>query len=121
MSKNNKVALVTGAGMGIGKAIAERLARDGFQVAINDISEETARATAKELEATGMWDTIDSRASEVMGIPRGAMLEEIKSKIILGRMQTPDDVANFVSFLASEDSDYITGQSMITDGGVVMI
>jgi meso-butanediol dehydrogenase/(S,S)-butanediol dehydrogenase/diacetyl reductase len=36
-------------------------------------------------------------------------------------MQTPDDVANFVSFLASEDSDYITGQSMITDGGVVMI
>ncbi|WP_227551947.1 SDR family oxidoreductase, partial [Acinetobacter baumannii] len=39
--------------------------------------------------------------------------------IALGRAQTPDDVAALVAFLASEDSDYITGQSILTDGGIV--
>ena len=254
-----KVALVTGAGMGIGNAIAQRLARDGFAVAVNDISTDVADAAAAELRSagataagvqadvsdrdqvfamvdkvvaelgrldvmvsnagivqvdpilaiteadfdklfainvkgvlwcaqaaaqqmiaqgeggkiinaassashrsnavlgtygaskfcvraltqvmaqefaphgitvnaycpgivdTGMWDTIDSRAAEVMQIPVGAMKEKVLGGIALGRLQTPGDVANFVSFLASEDADYITGQNMLTDGGMVMI
>ncbi|UQZ46276.1 hypothetical protein C2H92_05940 [Bacillus halotolerans] len=37
----------------------------------------------------------------------------------LKRYQTPEDVANLVSFLASDDSDYITGQAILTDGGLV--
>ena len=254
-----KVALVTGAGMGIGNAIAQRLARDGFAVAVNDISTDVADAAAAELRSagataagvqadvsdreqvfamvdkvvaelgrldvmvsnagivqvdpilaiteadfdklfainvkgvlwcaqaaaqhmiaqgeggkiinaassashrsnavlgtygaskfcvraltqvmaqefaphgitvnaycpgivdTGRWDTIDSRAAEVMQIPVGAMKEKVLGGIALGRLQTPGDVANFVSFLASEDADYITGQNMLTDGGMVMI
>lgn len=40
--------------------------------------------------------------------------------IPLGRVQTPDDVAAFVSYLASPDADYMTGQSPIIDGGLVM-
>ena len=34
--------------------------------------------------------------------------------------QTPDDVAGFVSYLAGPDSDYMTGQSVMIDGGIVM-
>ncbi|TXS92956.1 acetoin reductase [Parahaliea maris] len=252
-----RVALVTGAGMGIGKAIASRLGQDGLSVAVNDIDEATAQATAEALQAegvtaigvqgdisqrdqvfrlvetvvgefgrldvmvcnagivqvdpilniqeddfdrlfsinvkgvlwcaqaaaqqmmtqgggkiinagsvasflghpllgtygaskfavrgltqimarefadhgitvnaycpgivdTGMWETIDSRASEVMGTPRGSMVEAAQGMITLKRMEQPEDVAKFVSFLASPDADYITGQCMMVDGGIVM-
>ena len=41
------------------------------------------------------------------------------SRIPMGRVGTPDEVANAVVFLASNDSSYMTGQSLIVDGGAV--
>lgn len=46
--------------------------------------------------------------------------EEIAKSIPLKRMGTPDDVANVVKFLASDDSSYITGQVLQVDGGMLM-
>ena len=48
-----KTALVTGAGQGIGRAIALKLAEHGADVVISDISEQTARQTAGDIEALG--------------------------------------------------------------------
>ncbi len=48
-----KVAIVTGAAQGIGRAIAMRLAAEGASVAIADIQDEAAEKTAAEIRATG--------------------------------------------------------------------
>ncbi len=47
------------------------------------------------------------------------MLRECESKIPLGRLGNPGEVAALFAFLASEDASYITGQSFVIDGGEI--
>jgi 3-oxoacyl-[acyl-carrier protein] reductase len=46
-------------------------------------------------------------------------VEAIIKSSSLGRIGKPEEVANVVLFLASEDSNYITGQTIVVDGGIV--
>lgn len=69
---------------------------------------------------TKMWDRIDEEMVKYNDdLKPGEAFEKFSSAIALKRYQTPEDVANLVSFLASDDSDYITGQAILTDGGLV--
>jgi 2-hydroxycyclohexanecarboxyl-CoA dehydrogenase len=54
-----KVAFVTGAGRGIGKAIARRLAEEGCKVALADLDEKSARASAGEIGAGSIGLAVD--------------------------------------------------------------
>ncbi|MEW1819255.1 glucose 1-dehydrogenase [Arthrobacter sp. NPDC080031] len=240
-----RVALVTGGGSGIGRAIAIRLATDGFDVAVNDISEESANAVVKEIQTRGRrgfvslgdvtkmdeisavvtsaaehlgrldvtvanagiaaiesfldvspdsWDrmfaintkgvfltwqaaarhyiaeghggkllatasqaafrpspgmpaysaskwavrgltqavanelaphgiTANSWAPGIVNTPLWETERDLFGKLVetipLGRAQEPEDVADLASFLASPQSDYITGQTIIADGGML--
>jgi len=46
-------------------------------------------------------------------------LEQWAKNVLLGRISEPEDVAACVSYLAGPDSDYMTGQALIIDGGMV--
>ena len=61
MQLEGKVALVTGAGMGLGRGIALRLAREGASVVVADIDERAAGEAVREIEASG------GRAASVCG------------------------------------------------------
>src|SRR5438105_6028629 len=69
MRLKDKVALVTGGGSGIGRAICERFAAEGARVVVNDVRQEAAEATAKALGAGARAiaaDVADSRAVSAM-------------------------------------------------------
>ncbi len=53
MSGSSRVALVTGAGSGIGRAIAEKLARDGERVAVNDLRDASADEVVARIKEFG--------------------------------------------------------------------
>ena len=80
----------------------------------------TVNAYCPGIVGTDMWDLIDEKMGPYLGNERGETLAQYTKLITLGRVQTPDDVASFVSYLASSDSDYMTGQSVMIDGGIVM-
>ncbi len=246
MNLENKVAIVTGASRGIGKAIALKLAKDGADVVVTATTLETAQKTAKEIEAIGrkalplavnvadfsnveslvasafetfskvdilvnnagitkdnllirmtqeQWDDVLSvnlkgafnciraiarklmkqrsgkiiNITSVVGIMGNAgqanysaskagvigltksvarelasrniqvnavapgfidtdmtdaipddMRENLESSIPLGKIGSTDDIAAAVAFLASDESNYITGQVLNVDGGMIM-
>ncbi|EGT0625549.1 short-chain dehydrogenase/reductase [Hafnia paralvei ATCC 29927] len=68
---------------------------------------------------TPMWAEIDRQVSDAAGQPAGYGTAEFAKRITLGRLSEPEDVAACVSYLAGPDSDYMTGQSLLIDGGMV--
>lgn len=80
----------------------------------------TVNAYCPGIVDTRMWDQIDTVRSELMGMEKGGARKEALKLVPLGRQEEPEDVANLVSFLASSDSDYITGQAINVCGGIYM-
>ncbi|MBV4367590.1 (S)-acetoin forming diacetyl reductase [Erwinia sp. BNK-24-b] len=79
----------------------------------------TVNAYCPGIVKTPMWDEIDRQVSEAAGQPLGYGTAEFAKRITLGRLSEPEDVSACVSFLAGPDSDYMTGQSLLIDGGMV--
>lgn len=81
----------------------------------------TVNGYAPGIVGTKMWDLIDATMAEIKGAPRGSMIKKyVHEQTALGRVSVEDDVSNLVSFLASTDSDFVTGQTQIVDGGIFM-
>jgi meso-butanediol dehydrogenase / (S,S)-butanediol dehydrogenase / diacetyl reductase len=69
---------------------------------------------------TAMWQQIDREWGALEGLAPGEAWKRRTAGIPLGRAETADDVAGLVAFLAGPDSDYMTGQAINVDGGLVM-
>jgi meso-butanediol dehydrogenase / (S,S)-butanediol dehydrogenase / diacetyl reductase len=80
----------------------------------------TVNAYSPGLVHTTMWDDLDREIVALQGGTPGDAIAAAVPEIPLGRVQRPEDVAGMVSYLASPDADYMTGQSMIIDGGMLL-
>jgi len=69
---------------------------------------------------TAMWEQIDRELAALEGLAQGEVWKRRIRGIPLGRPEKAEDVANVVAFLAGPDSDYMTGQAINVDGGMVM-
>ncbi|MBY7145318.1 acetoin reductase [Levilactobacillus brevis] len=81
----------------------------------------TVNAYCPGIVGTSMWSLIDEEMVKQLGGTKGEYLKKYSESITLGRVETPEDVANYVSYLGSHDSDYMTGQAVQIDGGIQFI
>jgi 3-oxoacyl-[acyl-carrier protein] reductase len=77
------------------------------------------RALSLELASQGI--NVNAVAPGAIDTPGAASTDDVKKQTItaipLKRMGTPEDIANAVTFLASNKASYITGQTIVVDGG----
>lgn len=80
----------------------------------------TSNAICPGVVDTAMWEKIDSDWTALEGWQKGEAWKRRTAGIPLGRPERAEDVTGLVLFLAGPDSDYITGQAMNVDGGLIM-
>lgn len=71
---------------------------------------------------TPLWDQLDKECIE-MGVTKepGEAMKGFASSALAGRVSTPDDIVGLAAFLASSESDYIVGQVIGIDGGMLLL
>ncbi|MBA1434106.1 (S)-acetoin forming diacetyl reductase [Bombilactobacillus bombi] len=94
---------------GITQVAAKDLAKDGI----------TVNAYCPGIVKTPMLKDIAHKKAQVQGKDDAWMMDQYAKNITLGRLSNPEDVAACVSYLAGPDSDYMTGQALLIDGGMV--
>jgi meso-butanediol dehydrogenase/(S,S)-butanediol dehydrogenase/diacetyl reductase len=79
----------------------------------------TVNAYCPGIVNTDMWKVIDEQFGTLLRLEPGEYYAQQPARIALGYVQQPEDVADYVSFLSGSDSDYMTGQSVNIDGGIM--
>ena len=131
-------AIITGAAQGIGATYAKALAAEGARVSVCDLDPPDAVVQAicdGGGKAIGrIWDVSDPKgvaalveateqafSSVQVLVANAALFGKIALESrSLKREETPDDLVGALLFIASHDSDFMTGQTLLVDGGSAM-
>lgn len=82
----------------------------------------TVTGFAPGVVATEMWEQVDEDLMRIGAATRpGQAMEDFSADILRGRVATPRDITGTTTFLASSDSDYMTGQIVMIDGGMTLV
>lgn len=95
------------------RGLSQTAARDLAQYGI------TVNTYAPGIVRTPLMEKLAKDTADAAGESEEWGWKQFSKDISLGRLSDPEDVANVISFLSGSDSDYITGQSIIVDGGMV--
>ncbi|EIN04781.1 acetoin reductase family protein [Punctularia strigosozonata HHB-11173 SS5] len=79
----------------------------------------TVNAYAPGAIETPLLNRVDDYNIKKTGGEKGSAIEAMKKNAALGRNGTPSDVAGLVSFLVTDKAQFITGQSILIDGGLL--
>lgn len=94
------------------------------QSAARDLAKHQISVTgfAPGVVATDMWEELDKdlMAIGASEIP-GQAMQDFSSDILAGRVAQPSDITGTTTFLASKESDYMTGQIVMIDGGMTLV
>jgi len=103
--------LITGCGRarGIGRGIALAFAEAGADVVATDVAQRRRQPPR-----------VDDGAASRRSLARARARPPPFARVPTGRVARPDDIARLAGFLASDQSDHITGQAWNVDGGLVM-
>ena len=98
--------------IGFTQALAKELGGHGI----------TVNAYCPGIVGTDMWELVDEEMGKYLGLPKGETVKKFCNDLIVlgGKIETPEDVACLVSYLASSDADYMTGQAINICGGICM-
>ena len=69
---------------------------------------------------TDMWTTVSRELGAMLGRSPEQFTAQRRAQVPLGRMERPEDVAHVIAFLVSPRAEYMTGQALSVDGGLVM-
>jgi len=100
--------------------------------AVNALTQAAARALAEHditcnafapgVVDTPLWTQLDADLLEIGDAERpGQAMADFSAGILRGRPATPEDILGTALYLASADSDYVTGQVVMVDGGMVLV
>lgn len=82
----------------------------------------TVTGFAPGVVATEMWEEVDKDLMDIGAAEKpGQAMEEFSAEILKGRVATPQDITGTTTFLAAKDSDYMTGQIVMIDGGMTLV
>lgn len=82
----------------------------------------TCNAFAPGVVDTPLWEQLDADLMEIGDAQEpGQAMQEFSEGILRGRPALPEDIVGTAIYLASSDSDYLTGQVIMIDGGMVLV